>query len=123
MTEPQYKYNADSDRFEEISLNADTGAMKGVKPARHSLIPPEALNLIAEHYGQGAKKYPEHNWRKGYDWSKSYDSLIRHASAFWSGQDLDPETQTPHMAAVAFHAMTLLVFMQEHPELDDRYTP
>ena len=106
---------------EERSVQSGTGAMKGVKPQRHSLIPPEALNQVAEHYGVGAEKYEPHNWRKGYDWSKSYDALQRHAAAFWSGEDMDPETGTPHMAAVAFHALTLLTFMKEHPQLDDRY--
>ena len=106
---------------EERSVQPGTGAMKGVKPQRHSLIPPEALNQVAEHYGVGAEKYEPHNWRKGYDWSKSYDALQRHATAFWDGQDMDPETGTPHMAAVAFHALTLLTFMKEHPQLDDRY--
>jgi hypothetical protein len=95
--------------------------MKGVKPQRHSLIPTEALDLMAQLYGFGEKKYDAHNWRKGYDWSKSYDSLIRHANAFWSGEDNDPETQLPHMASVAWHAFTLMIFMIEHPELDDRY--
>jgi hypothetical protein len=47
--------------------------------------------------------------------------MMRHANLFWSGEDIDPETGEPHMAAVAFHAMTLIVFMQEQREFDDRY--
>ena len=27
------------------------------------------------------------------------------------------------MAAVAFHALALLTFMQEHPDFDDRFKP
>jgi hypothetical protein len=76
-------------------------------------------------YGRGAEKYHETpdnpNWRKGYEWSKSYDALMRHATQFWGGEDIDDEMQLPHMAAVAFHALTLLTFMEEHPEFDDRY--
>lgn len=107
----------------EIRTTSPTGGQKGVKPERHSLIPVEALNSIARLYGFGAKKYDAHNWRKGYDWSKSYDAMNRHMAAFWSGEDNDPETGEPHMASVAFHAMTLIVFMQEQPEFDDRYIP
>jgi hypothetical protein len=107
----------------EIRTVSPTGGEKGVKPERHSLLPVEALNSIARLYGVGAKKYAKHNWRRGYEWSKSYDALHRHAAAFWSGEDIDPETGEPHMAAVAFHAMTLIVFMQEQPEFDDRYIP
>lgn len=106
----------------EVRTVSSTGGQKGVKEARFDLIPPEALEQIAIHYGRGAEKYEVHNWRKGFEWSKSYASLQRHAHAFWAGQDLDPETGTPHMAAVAFHAMTLLVFMQEQRGFDDRYS-
>lgn len=107
---------------EERSVSS-SGAEKGVKPERHSLIPQEALSVVARHYGVGAKKYAPHNWRRGYEWSKSFDALQRHANAFWSGEDVDEETGSPHMAAVVFHALTLLTFMIEHPEFDDRFKP
>ena len=100
---------------------SSTGGAKNVKPEKFSLIPTQALAKVAEHYGVGAEKYAAHQWRQGYEWSKSYDALQRHANAFWAGEDNDPETRTPHMAAVAFHALTLLTFMDEHPNHDDRY--
>lgn len=107
----------------EIRTVSPTGGEKGVKPERFDLLPVEALSSIARLYGVGAKKYASHNWRRGYDWSKSYAAMMRHANLFWSGEDIDPETGEPHMAAVAFHAMTLIVFMQEQPKFDDRYIP
>lgn len=108
---------------EEVrTTDPDTGAQKGTKLARHSLIPVEALTEIAEHYGKGASKYDAHNWRKGYDWSKSYDALCRHLSQFWGGEDFDEETGSKHIIAVAWHAIALSVFMDEHPEKDDRWT-
>lgn len=107
--------------YEETRATSSSGAEKGVKPETFSLIPVEALEQVARHYGVGAKKYAPHNWRAGYEWSKSYDALQRHANAFWRGEDTDQETGSPHMAAVAFHALTLLTFMQEQPEYDDRY--
>lgn len=100
---------------------SSTGGAKNVKPEKFSLLPTQALAKVAEHYGVGAEKYSAHQWRQGYEWSKSYDALQRHANAFWAGEDNDPETKTPHMAAVAFHALTLLTFMDEHPNHDDRY--
>lgn len=100
---------------------SSTGGSKNVKPEKFSLIPSQALAKVAEHYGVGAEKYAAHQWRQGYEWSKSYDALQRHANAFWAGEDNDRETGTPHMAAVAFHALTLLTFMDEHPNHDDRY--
>lgn len=109
----------------EVRVTSSTGGAKGVKPERYSLIPSRALAWVARMYGRGAQKYHETpdkpNWRKGYEWSKSYDALQRHANQFWDGEDIDEETQMPHMAAVAFHALALLTFMEEHPEFDDRY--
>lgn len=105
---------------EQASISS-TGGEKNVKPEKFSLIPVEALAKVAEHYGVGAKKYSAHQWRKGYEWSKSYDALQRHATSFWAGEDNDTETGTPHMAAVAFHALTLLTFMDEQRDHDDRY--
>lgn len=106
----------------EVRSVSSTGGQKGVKRARFDLIPAEALAIVAEHYGRGAEKYEVHNWRKGFEWSKSYAAMQRHLHAFWSGEDIDPETGSPHLAAVVFHALTLLTFMQEQQQFDDRYT-
>lgn len=108
---------------EEVRSVSSTGAEKGTKPERFDLLPTAALAKVARHYGAGAEKYEDHNWRKGYEWSKSYAALQRHAAAFWGGEDIDEETGSPHMAAVAFHALALLTYMDEHREFDDRYKP
>jgi hypothetical protein len=102
--------------------NPDTGGQKGSKPARFDLIPPRPLWLLAEHYGKGAAKYADRNWERGTAWSLNFAALQRHAWAFWSGETTDPETGSPSMIAVAWHAMALVEFAQTHPELDDRPT-
>lgn len=108
------------------TTNETTGGQKGTKLARFDLIPTAPLWDVAELYGKGALKYAPNNWRKGYDWSLSYAALQRHAAAFWSGEDLipedpnDPTSGSPHLAAVAWHALTLLEWIRTHPELDDR---
>src|SRR6185312_14556771 len=94
----------------ETRTTSATGAEKGVKLAAFDLIPMEALTKVATHYGIGARKYAAHNWRAGYEWSKSFAAMQRHATQFWAGEDMDTETGSPHMAAVAFHALTLLTF-------------
>jgi alpha-ketoglutarate-dependent taurine dioxygenase len=106
----------------EVRTTSSTGGEKGMKPERYDLIPVEALASVARLYGEGAKKYSEHNWRKGYEWSKSYAALNRHLAEFWKGVDIDPETGQPHLAAVVFHAFTLLTFMEEQRDFDDRYS-
>lgn len=105
----------------EVRTVSSTGGEKGVKPERFDLLPPAALAAIARHYAVGAEKYDDNNWRRGYEWSKSYAALQRHLKAFWSGEDIDEETGSPHLAAAGFHVFTLLVFTQEQPEFDDRY--
>lgn len=107
----------------EVRTTSSTGGQKGVKPEAHSLVPVEALAEVARVYNAGAQKYSAHNWRKGYEWSKSYDAAQRHMQAFWGGEDFDPETGTKHLGNAIFHLMGLIVFMDEHPEFDDRYKP
>lgn len=110
----------------EVRTTSSTGGEKGVKPERYDLLPVDALASVARLYGMGARKYSAHNWRKGYEWSKSYAALQRHANAFWSGEDFDPEFtdfDSPHLAGVIFHALTLITFMQEQPGFDDRFRP
>lgn len=135
----------------EIRTTSSTGGQKGTKLARHDLIPSGPLNELAEHYGRGARKYASHQWRNGYEWSKSFAAKQRHDLAFWAGFDYDvcsndpdgcsfvdaddntyePEepdtcfnhTGSHHMAASAWHAFLLLEFKDTHPEHDDRYRP
>ncbi|ASR83430.1 hypothetical protein SEA_CHRISTIAN_47 [Arthrobacter phage Christian] len=107
----------------EVRSVSSTGAEKGVKEARFDLIPVGPLEQLAIHFGRGAQKYEPHNWRKGYELSKGYAALQRHANAWWAGENLDPEMGTSHLAAVAFHALALLELSETHPEMDDRYKP
>lgn len=107
---------------EEIrTVDPDTGAQKGAKLAKFGLIPQGPLRELAEHFGKGSLKYADHNWRRGYNWSLSYDALCRHLQQFWDGEDYDEETGSKHIIAVAWHALALATFMDEHPEKDDRY--
>lgn len=123
----------------QMHVDPATGAMKQTKLARCGLVPPRAELELAERFGLGVEsgKYSANNWRGGYAWSKSYDALCRHLREFWDGKDFDDEAQqeyasakgTPveqapkfkHIIAVAWHAMVLATFMDEHPDKDDRY--
>ena len=133
----------------EERTTSSTGGQKGVKLQRFDLIPVRPLTLLAEHFGVGARKYAAHQWRQGYEWSKSYSALNRHLTAFWAGLDYDVCSNDPdgcshetvdgqpylsdipdtcynhtgshHMVAVAWHAFVLLEFIENHPQHDDRY--
>lgn len=109
---------------EVIITDPNTGGAKGSKLARHDLVPPLPLHLLAEHYGRGEQKYPSDengpNWYKGYKWSLSYAAMQRHLNAFWRGEDVDEETGSLHLTAAAWHCFSLIQFFHDHPELDDR---
>lgn len=87
-----------------------TGGQKGSKLARFSLIPPEFLWALAEHYGVGARKYEDRNWERGYKWSLSVDALERHLNQWKMGENRDEETGSHHLIAVAWHACALFIF-------------
>ena len=119
---------------EVIIANPTTGGRKGVKLARFDLIPSRPLELLAEHYGKGSFKHGDRNWERGYNWGYSFGALMRHAWAFWRGEDYDnhesdcpkdcvKHTESHHMVAVAWHAFALLEFSRTCPQLDDRSKP
>lgn len=87
---------------------------------RFDLIPYSGMVSLARHYGAGAAKYAKHNWAAGYEWSKPFAALMRHLLAFWSGEDIDAETGSPHIIASAWHCLTMVEFAITHPEFDDR---
>lgn len=99
-----------------------TGGQKGAKPEAMALLPWDALLEVSRVYHHGARKYEPNNWRRGYDWSLSFSALQRHLAAFWTGEDVDPESGLPHLAHAAFHVLTLLVFSTQarYRSLDDR---
>ena len=134
----------------EIRTTSSTGGQKGTKDERHDLIPTGPLAELAHHFGVGARKYEDHNWRRGYEWSKSYSAVQRHLNAFWGGEDLDEcpasgegcsfvthelepfisqnpgktcynHTGNHHLVCAAWHCFALLEFKDRFPEFDDRY--
>lgn len=117
---PADNLQAQSETINELRTISSTGGEKGQKLARFDLIPSHVLHQLAELYGRGASKYSARNWELGYEWSKSFAALMRHAWLFWEGEDNDQETELPHMLSVAFHAFALVHFMDNHPDFDDR---
>ena len=116
------------DKPDELRVtNPLTGGQKGSKQAQLFDAPPEALLELAKVYGHGAEKYSHHNYRKGYNWSLSYNALFRHLLASINGEDIDPESGLPHMAHSIWHCLTLTQFLLDKeagrhpPELDDRW--
>jgi hypothetical protein len=89
----------------------------------YHLLSTEAMNQTAAVLAFGAEKYAEHNWRKGFAWSRPLAAAMRHITAFNAGEDKDPESGLSHLAHAACCIMFLLEFEKTHKELDDRYKP
>lgn len=87
------------------------------------LLSTEAMNQTAAVLKFGAQKYAEHNWRKGFAWSRPLSAAMRHITAFNNGEDKDPESGLSHLAHAACCIMFLLEFEKTHSELDDRWKP
>ena len=87
---------------------------------RYDLVPGDALEELTKVYTYGAQKYAEQNWRKGMQWGRVFGALMRHAWAFWRGEDYDPESGLHHMAQVAWQAFTLINYCKTYPDKDDR---
>lgn len=91
---------------------------------RLELIPPELIFGVGEILTFGAHKYTARNWEEGILWSRVFGALLRHLFAFWSGEDLDPETGKPHL----WHAGCCIAFLIayfDRPDMhqfDDRPT-
>lgn len=115
------KVNPNYDYGDGLKVS-ETGGQKAEKPSKIGYLDPTALMLLGEVAGMSGpgKKYPMHNFLKGFDWSLSFNALQRHALQFWAGEDLDPESGLPHMAHVAWHALALVAFLDRGIGKDDR---
>lgn len=94
---------------------------------RYDLVPPHALRAAAEVFGFGAGKYGDRNWELGLSFGRLKAALNRHLEAFWMGEEIDPESNLPHLG----HAMCCLMMLTEETlneyysrtTLDDRPAP
>jgi len=87
---------------------------------RFDLIPVGPLRKVAEVYTIGAQKYEDRNWEKGLRWGRVYAAMLRHATAWWDGEQCDPVDGQHHLASVAWCALALMEYETTHRELDDR---
>jgi len=116
------KYNEvkDSGKREGFTTGAvrDTQEGKG----RYDLLPFQAIERLAIHYENGAKKYGDHNWRKGMPLMRYFSSAMRHMFRWvWRYTDED------HLAAAIWNLCSILETEQMIERgtlpstLDDRY--
>lgn len=85
--------------------------MKGVKydggKLRWALLPLAPVQEIIKVLMFGAKKYSDDNWMRVPDAQRRYyEAALRHITAWWDGEALDPESGLHHLA----HAGCCILF-------------
>lgn len=105
---------------QNVSRETSGGVKFDQDKPRMDLVPVRPLVDEAKVWAFGAAKYSANNWRQGLDWSRPYAAALRHLTAWWGGENTDPETGFSHLA----HARCCIAMLQEfettRPELDNR---
>jgi hypothetical protein len=90
------------------------------KPLMH-FVPPVALLMEARVMELGASKYGPYNWQdSAIDASTYYDAAMRHLMAWFTGEDVDPESGISHLAHVRACMGILLDAQSTGQMMDDR---
>ena len=75
------------------------------------LVPWEEMEDVVRVLMAGAMKYSPDNWKFVPDARRRYfEAGMRHMTAWWEGERLDPDTGLPHLA----HAVCCLLFAAWH---------
>ena len=81
--------------------------------------PPIGIRELGKVHSMGAEKYGRFNWREhSVSASVYYDAAWRHLSAWFEGENTDPESGLPHLAHV-MACMNILLDADEHGKLND----
>lgn len=86
-----------------------TGAVRDTEEGKPRIdlflkyVPIGAINRIATHYVNGARKYGDHNWQKGIPTSRCISSAFRHLYQYLIGDRTED-----HLAAVCFNVIAIL---------------
>ena len=112
-----------SSRVKPKNTNTKGGAIRyseGKLPWR--LLPWDALREVVRVFQFGTKKYAARNWEKGLSFDETFDSMMRHATDWYEGEEYNKEDGgVHHLAQVAWNALVLLAFcLRGQRELDDR---
>jgi Domain of unknown function (DUF5664) len=87
---------------------------------RFDLLPPTALEELALAYAIGADKYGDRNWEQGLRWGRVFSAMLRHAFAWWRGEQRNREDGQHHLASVAWCALALVEYELREAGQDDR---
>lgn len=98
------------------TITFETGAMRSgdAEGERYDLITPVGLRRLAETCADGASKYGDRNWEKGFPVSVLVNHALRHINLWLSGDDSED-----HLAHAAWNLLGVMHFEELRPELID----
>jgi len=96
-----YDEVADSGKRQKFNTGSQRDTREG--KGRFDLLPPHALQRLAKHFQNGARKYKERNWEKGQPLSRYLDSAMRHTVKFLEGH-----REEDHAIAAVWNLMCLV---------------
>ena len=102
-------YSTTAQILEQMNRRHNTGGTKhDSSKADLSLVPLVLIEATAKALMFGEQKYGRYNFRKGFPNHRLIAACLRHVLAYQDGEDLDPESNLPHLAhATACIAMLL----------------
>ena len=99
---------------------AESGFKFDEDKLRYDLVPPEPLAELTQVYTDGARKYGDENYLQGMSWRRVTASLMRHVEAYRTGETIDEESGSPHLAHAAWACFTLMLYENHGLGEDDR---
>lgn len=97
----QYKKVIDSGQRERFVTGSRRDSREG--KGRYDLLPFYAIERLAQHYENGARKYGDRNWELGQPLTRYVDSCIRHLSKWMLGY-----REEDHLAAAGWNILSLI---------------
>lgn len=91
-------------------INPGEGTKLDQGKPRTDLLPPDVLIGVAAVLEFGARKYKDRNWEKGMSWGRCFGAALRHLFSHWMGEELDPESNLPHID----HALCCIMFLSAY---------
>lgn len=112
-----------------MTSDNNTGLQYDQGKNRLDLFPFAALEEVGRAFTYGAKKYEvdgvpgDHNYRKGFLWTRYLGSCLRHVFKWAQGEDTDPESGLPHLAMACCRLLMLLDAHLHKYGTDNRWRP
>jgi hypothetical protein len=93
----------------------------GKTKTQFHLVPPRVLKEVAEAMTEGGSKYGAYNYREaGVTYSTYYSSTFRHLTAWFEGEDIDPDSGLSHVVKAISGLIVLRDSMLQGNATDDR---